>query len=1270
MNDRPKLLIMPPPGQAKIDQGSEQAVVVPDPAGLHLNVPPSIDHRTQQDRQARHRALDASHSWIVQAPAGAGKTELLTQRFLKLLTTVEEPEEILAITFTRAATAEMRGRILAALEEAATSKAEPGESLTLSLARAALAWSRARNWQLLEQPHRLDVQTIDSLCLRLAHGQPLLSRLGGQLSPTEQATALYALAARRTFALLGTASPELEAALRHLLLLRDNKLHECQQLIAGMLERREQWRHVFLLSAHASVDWDQVRAQLEAPFAHEIDRVLSQTRAILNAEPTLATELLELAQYACENGSRNEIHLLHRLATLPPAHADFLAHWCCLRNFLLTAEGRWRKSFTIHEGFPKDSEGLNQTERARYKSRMRGLVDDLQREEQAGERLRNLLCCVPSLPPTRYDETQWETLRSVFTVLRHAVAELHVVFAEQNQTDFAEISLAAAIVLDDRESTRGLLASESKRHLLIDEFQDTSRRQHQLIGRLLREWQPGDGRTCFLVGDPMQSIYIFRQAEVELFGRVQRQGLDCGSHTHPCSGLSLSENFRSHAGLVEPLNEYFRSIFGERTAGLPGRPPGEVPFAPSHASAPPIEALDAVQVHAFFCSSRDPGSGAEARVAQVEKAVALVEQELPRIHAADAQHQANASAPREYRVAILGRAKSHLAPIAAALRERGIAFRAIELESLSDRQEIIDLQSLLRALLHPLDRIAWLSVLRAPWCGLSLGDLHLLTGADQPQYRSRALPELIATRAHLLSADGSARLGRVAQVLARATSARVSSLAAWVERTWISLGAPAYLSAQELENAETFFRLLDALPPHGIDVLDGSLDASLARLCAAPDTNASEHFGVQLMTIHKAKGLGFEVVIVPGLERMPGHDDSPLITLLERTRPREPSPLGQDEEGDELLVAPLGRHGEQHRTYKWVQTQRRAREAGERKRLFYVACTRARRQLHLLGTAEVAQTGELKPGDAASLLACAWPALESKFLTALADKLRIAAVAPGTGAPAAAEPGLRPQDAEPGQIERIAAVGSSPESVAFRVPAGFAPELPLANVTATSTYQRASAPATTPSFDRPEGSFEQRARGNAVHAMLELVSQAWASASSNAVEKMIEDAARLRPQLEQLARNTLRRAGLAASRVEAIATSLVPVVLAVANHPEGRWILSPHLDARAESSFSVWTTGQSGSARLRTLRVDRSFRAGKAPLVSGSDCLWVIDYKTGTGPTGIAADAYLETQKQQWQPQLESYGAALKAHYGRTLELRYGLYFPELLRLKSWSEST
>src|SRR2546426_568370 len=118
------------------------------------------------DAAARARALDPQTSFIVRAPAGSGKTALLIQRYLRLLATVEAPESILAITFTRKAAAEMRTRVLQALRSALGP--QPDESykaLTWDLARAALDRDRAQNWQLLDNPARIGMQTIDSLCV-------------------------------------------------------------------------------------------------------------------------------------------------------------------------------------------------------------------------------------------------------------------------------------------------------------------------------------------------------------------------------------------------------------------------------------------------------------------------------------------------------------------------------------------------------------------------------------------------------------------------------------------------------------------------------------------------------------------------------------------------------------------------------------------------------------------------------------------------------------------------------------------------------------------------------------------------------------------------------------------------------------------------------------------------------------------------------------------------------------------------------------------------
>src|SRR5690348_13299341 len=198
----------------------------------------------RKDAAARRRALDPGASFIVQAPAGSGKTELLIQRFLTLLARVQAPEEVIAITFTRKAAGEMRKRVLDALAAAAAGKdaQTPQERITLPLAHAVLESDERNHWSLTDNPARLRILTIDALCLSLAAQMPLLSRMGAMPSPVDDAQDLYAEAARDTLAQLGDAdySEPITALLWHV----DNDTARARDLIARLLARRDQWlRH-------------------------------------------------------------------------------------------------------------------------------------------------------------------------------------------------------------------------------------------------------------------------------------------------------------------------------------------------------------------------------------------------------------------------------------------------------------------------------------------------------------------------------------------------------------------------------------------------------------------------------------------------------------------------------------------------------------------------------------------------------------------------------------------------------------------------------------------------------------------------------------------------------------------------------------------------------------------------------------------------------------------------------------------------------------------
>ena len=164
-------------------------------------------------------------------------------------------------------------------------------------------------------------------------------------------------------------------------------------------------------------------------------------------------------------------------------------------------------------GFPK--EHLDE------KLRLQDLIEQL----SAVPGLEEALAGMRKLPPARYTEEDWQIVRASFTLLRHAAGELKAVFAEAGTVDFVEVAQIARQVLsgEDQLPTEAALAvADDIRHLLVDEFQDTSRRQHEFVSALIAAWPERSGRTIFVVGDPMQSIYSFRDAEAELFGRVKK----------------------------------------------------------------------------------------------------------------------------------------------------------------------------------------------------------------------------------------------------------------------------------------------------------------------------------------------------------------------------------------------------------------------------------------------------------------------------------------------------------------------------------------------------------------------------------------------------------------------------------------------------------------------------------------------------------------------------------------------------------------------------
>ena len=252
------------------------------------------------DLRAREEASDPSRSIVLQAPAGSGKTTVLTQRFLKLLATVDEPEEILAVTFTRKAAAAMRAGILR------------------ELADTALASAKARDWDLLNHPSRLRIQTIDSFNFWIASQLPVTAKAGGTLVVDDRPEELYARAARMTLVEAendAELAPDIELLFERL----DNRWDHVEELLAQMLAERAHWlRHVVGSAPEA------LRARMTASLRDLTVDALVGVRAQLPADLVALLETLpEVGSLGCG--------------------AQDLPGWQRLTAAVLTLKGAWRK---------------------------------------------------------------------------------------------------------------------------------------------------------------------------------------------------------------------------------------------------------------------------------------------------------------------------------------------------------------------------------------------------------------------------------------------------------------------------------------------------------------------------------------------------------------------------------------------------------------------------------------------------------------------------------------------------------------------------------------------------------------------------------------------------------------------------------------------------------------------------------------------------------------------------------------------------------------
>jgi ATP-dependent helicase/nuclease subunit A len=1103
------------------------------------------------DAAARARALDVTESFIVQAPAGSGKTTVLTQRYLKLLAGVDEPEQVLAITFTRKAAGEMRERVQKALDGDIEVKS-PADALTLELAAAVRAHAARRQWGIDDSAARLRIQTIDAFNGYLANSLPITSHNGFGRTIADEPDDLYASAARETLR-YAESDPDLRRDFELILRRLDDNWQRLEQLIAGMLPRRAEWLpNLPQLSGEALVP------KIEASLAVIVSEELAQATASM---PSSFIELASaIASFAAHHVDPVELPDVASwrdpTAALSNTLAD-LPRWRGVARLALTDKGAARQRLTKIEGIlPDDAHG---------KALRDDWVDRLRLMDSGQLAALNVIA---ALPDPVVPEKARGALDALARLLLLAATQLTALFNTHGECDHTEIAGAARRALTEDSSPTPLAERIGTRllHILVDEFQDTSRDQYELLRTLTQDWANGDGRTLFLVGDPMQSIYGFRNAEVGRFSTVRAAGL-ANLRLTP---LELRRNFRSAPALVHWCNDVFARVFpaADDVRKSAVRHLASVAARSNEGSDPSIYRVDA-----------DCGPAGEAE--RVAELIAGIKQAQP-----------------GESIAVLAGARSHLRAVRQSLAMRGVPFIGIKLEPLANVSVVRDLEALARALESPLDRVAWLAVLRAPFVGLALADLTAVSAAaGDASIVSALLAEIPG-----LSVDGMERLTRAKALLLAAWQEREREPRAHlVERTWLALGgASATGNAAELAHARRFLAALDEEDRKRLRGRRLDLDRLMSRLYAE---DPAQPDAVSLMTIHGAKGLEFDHVFVVGVGRRGRGDDPRLLNWLE---------LPREQGGDHLVMAPIRFRGDDDEASDdainlYLKALHRERARAERARQAYVALTRARRSLHLFVHPNVRET-EQGPGfvpETHSLLQSLWPALGANV------------------------------DA----FEVVGAASASDSEAAS-----------VANQTRHRLPRRPALPAPPPDL---------MARGELVPSVADQdeIEFSWVRQTARRVGTVVHEALEQfaggeLPSLAELERmrvrieSRLQALGIEADRASVGADRALIALRATLEDQKGRWLFSTaHSEAHSELALS----GVRGSQIVNVV-IDRTF-------VTADGTRWVVDFKTSPHEGGDL-QAFLDSEAARYTAQLTRY-AHLARQLGPQ-PVRAGLYFPLL----------
>ena len=845
-----------------------------------------------RDRLGRERAVDPRHNVALEASAGTGKTRVLVDRYVNLLKAGVDPSHVLAITFTRKASAEMRERIVATLRAAAAS----GEI-------APSRWNELR-----DRTADIGISTIDAFCLSLLREFPLEADLDPGFSMADETEVLRLV------------DESLDRALRicrHLAREDDNIALVFAQLgerraragLATLLSRRivaPQVLSDYLAKGPRDLDVDGVSRAAAGRLLDLFAATPGGLEGFLACGPPeplfalLARALRQLAA-AVEGGG----------AVSPVAVQSTSTR---VREYVLTQEGEPRRARLIHPQAKFRSKADWQAHRDLVVAHGPGVQQALLRYA------RDLNVLVARGISRMFQIAQTEYRR---TLDAHAVL------------DFSDVLLYALGLLRRMEEfSQSRYRLESRyHHLLVDEFQDTSRAQWELVSLLVRSWGEGVGLayegplapSVFIVGDRKQSIYGFRDADVSVLHEASRH-IDA---LRPEGDVrrSISRSFRSTPALLGFVNDVCQDM--EKA------PERRDAFVYAEQDRFPNET-----------PPEDWDEGLAAVLADTPEACAeMTGDEIARLLATGTTvRDRETGLPRSVRsgdVAILFRTRESHRAFEAALDARGIPSYVYKGLGFFDTDEIKDALALLGYLADPVSDLRAAALLRSRFVRISDEGLRRLAPRLADALRAAAPPApavpLDARDAAALSAARTATR-RWRGLVDRLPPAELFDRVLTEAEYAVHLRGPRVQQARE--NLKKMRSLLRRIQNRGYVTL-GRIAMHLDRLAVGDEANASIDAldAVKLMTVHAAKGLEFPVVFLVNLRRGTGNRRDPIRVTAD-----------PDGESPSVSVGDFQSDADE-------DDARRERE--ETKRLLYVALTRARDRLYL---ASALKDGRLQPG--------------------------------------------------------------------------------------------------------------------------------------------------------------------------------------------------------------------------------------------------------------------------------------------------------------------